>query len=1129
MKRRALASLFVGALAAQLSAAVFSSETPQWSVEFKGGVIGHPALFGAVEKNRGVLITEPNGKITLLSPRGEPQAVMALDRPADTPAVAADLSGKGTLSIIAVDAWGSIYCFNESGQRRWKFSLEEKSGEFRLPVVANLAGEVVPEILISDSRGHLRVLDANGRLRMEIKATNYRVSVPAVGDVTGDGQPEIIFGTEAGEVYCLSNQGELLWTTTLAGSFGRGFPLIADGDNDGSYEVYWPTAFTNPKPGLFALDAATGRQLWKAPSVLQTYRSTVMADFDGDGKRELLFGDKNSSLFCLDANGTQHWTTQLPGRGIFFAPAVADLNGAGAGTSFLVVRGAGNTGKSLYALDATGQVQAELALPGGGGCSPMLCRFQDRAEVSLLVASASGQLQCYGLEQKPGAKILWPGVRNDVGNSGYVKSATAAVRRRTPFAGAPRSKAGKIQIHGGTNPLLLASPPKILDSWPFKADLHEIRTMRPDKSIRVELIRSEQTRTPLSMCDGFLAGAPGRYEVSVRAIDLLTNLVTAQARFTGNLSKDYEADAAGLRNVARNWSFLSKAHTDGVELGEFLIARASALFQRARRTQLPHDFDEFHAYCNYANWLGRGFRERRFAGNLVVHQIPNPWENFNAAEFLRVGWLHTPNRIVVKMLGNEYESVAVAISNLRGQPATLRLACGQFQNGDQRVESKEVLTLHEVINVRPDGTGDLTEDALPRLGEGQILRFDAGETRKVWLTLHSKALAAGSWRGMLKIGELGATEAPQEIPISVEVSSVRLPERFTYRECNWLYLHGIADPVVREATMRDAQEHGMNVFVIPGVSIQVDAQGKLGPASTAEHDQLVRALGSNAFFLVSGPVAVQWPAGTKPGVVLQEKVFADSLRWYGEHMQSLGCAYDRFAIYLQDEPGLMGRDANFDAYVETVQRFKAAAPRVQLYANPAGGARAELLRPLQDLIDVWQPDLHLVREQPEELREIFQRGKQYWHYEAPGDQRELDPLGYYRVKPWVSFQMGMTGGGYWVYSSANFWFAEPGGGSEYGTVYPTEHGPVTTKRWEASRDGIEDYELLTLVRSSAEGAEARLKAEALKLITEAVSFVTRGQEHVTDISRHVRPYTPDYERWMGLRRRLIELQERTAR
>src|SRR5207247_2572313 len=77
------------------------------------------------------------------------------------------------------------------------------------------------------------------------------------------------------------------------------------------------------------------------------------------------------------------------------------------------------------------------------------------------------------------------------------------------------------------------------------------------------------------------------------------------------------------------------------------------------------------------------------------------------------------NAIAVSVLGNAYESTAVALSNLRSRPATYRLVCEPFQSGTNRVAAREVLTLHEVLSVRPDGTGELTEDPLPLLGEGQ--------------------------------------------------------------------------------------------------------------------------------------------------------------------------------------------------------------------------------------------------------------------------------------------------------------------------------------------------------------------------------------------------------------------------
>jgi len=1100
-------------------AGVFSSNGPDWTLDFAGGAVGHPTHFGSVEKTRGVLVTEHDGKITLVGPQGEKRLKITLDLPIETPAVAVDLRSEGKLSIVAVDAWGSIYCFSETGERLWKFPRAEKSGEFRLPVIADLDGDHGLEILISDSRGHLDVLDACGRLRMEIFATKYRVGVPAVGDVNGDGKPEIIFGTEAGDVYCLNNQGEMLWFTTIDACLGRGFPLVADADQDGRYEVYLPTAFNNSHPGLYALDAATGKPLWKAPSVLQSYRSTVLADFDGDGRNEILFGDKNSSLSCLDEHGRQRWTTQLAGRGIFFAPAVGDLQGNGVSTSFAVVRNAGSTGKSLYAIDPAGEVVDSLALPGGGGCSPILCRFIGRSDVSLLVLSGSGQLQCHRLEQDPAAaKVLWPGVRNDLLNTGFIRSTTPAAKVPSLIVGKSRSVTRKGRATGGTNKLPLAS------DW-SDSDLVSVETKLPDGSLRLELLRKAQINS--SPVPGFTASAPGDYEVTVWHHDLQAGAEPRAQRFLYHLDKEYKRDATDVRAAIGELGAIGRRLPRLAGLAEQLAAQVKLAFENSRRTRSAPGFDDLHGRIDYALRLARFLRDHDVEGDLLIRQISDPWENFDAAEFF-AETSGPINTISIEMLDNEFESVAIAVSNLRPDPATLRLDCSAFESGTNQVDAKDVVTLHEVLSVRPDGTGELTEDPLPLLGQGQTIRLEVGETRKVWLTFRSRSLMSDTWCAALKVGDIAAAELPVEVPVMIRVHPVRLPDRFTYRECNWLYLHGIRNDALRAATMRDALDHKMNVFVIPGVSLQVDEQGKLGQSNTAAHDNLVRELGSNIFYLISGPVSIQWPPQFKPEAEQQEKVFADALRWYGEHMRSLGVRYEDFAIYLQDEPGLLGRDAGFEAWVGTVKRFKAAEPRIQLYANPAGGARAELLRPLQDLIDVWAPDLHLVREQPETLAEIFQHGQQYWHYEAPGDQRCLDPLGFYRVKPWVAFQMGMTGGGYWVYSSAKYWFAEPGGGSEYGSVYLADQGPVTTKRWEASRDGIEDFELLWLLRQTAERCTAPKKAEALRLVAEAVRFVTHGQETVTDISRHVRPYTPDYRRWMEYRRQMIQMQMKLA-
>ena len=87
------------------------------------------------------------------------------------------------------------------------------------------------------------------------------------------------------------------------------------------------------------------------------------------------------------------------------------------------------------------------------------------------------------------------------------------------------------------------------------------------------------------------------------------------------------------------------------------------------------------------------------------------------------------------------------------------------------------------------------------------------------------------------------------------------------------------------------------------------------------------------------------------------------------------------------------------------------------------------------------------------------------------------PYSYYRLLPWRAFQRGQTGAGFWIYYyGLNF---EPGavpwddtlrplGFS--GVVYGAKASPVSlscngekivpSRRWEAWREGVEDYQYL---------------------------------------------------------------------
>jgi hypothetical protein len=68
-----------------------------------------------------------------------------------------------------------------------------------------------------------------------------------------------------------------------------------------------------------------------------------------------------------------------------------------------------------------------------------------------------------------------------------------------------------------------------------------------------------------------------------------------------------------------------------------------------------------------------------------------------------------------------------------------------------------------------------------------------------------------------------------------------------------------------------------------------------------------------------------------------------------------------------------------------------------------------------------------------------------------------------------------------------------------------------------------------MVREAARQERGELGREALSLVDEAVRFATKGQEHVSDISRQVRPYTPDFAQWMDYRAKLIDVAARLGK
>jgi glycosyl hydrolase family 123 len=160
---------------------------------------------------------------------------------------------------------------------------------------------------------------------------------------------------------------------------------------------------------------------------------------------------------------------------------------------------------------------------------------------------------------------------------------------------------------------------------------------------------------------------------------------------------------------------------------------------------------------------------------------------------------------------------------------------------------------------------------------------------------------------------------------------------------------------------------------------------------------------------------------------------------------------------------------------------------------------------LQRNCDLWVPQLGRFDQQMDLLRQRIQQGHEVWFYTCLfPNQRYLNrlidyPLLKVRLLHWFNFRYNFSGYLHWGW---NFWSPEPTNDTQpvidnntellppgdAFIVYPDRaHQSVYSSiRFEAMREGIEDYELLSKLRATNAAEADRIAQEAIATFTDYV-------------------------------------------
>jgi len=373
----------------------------------------------------------------------------------------------------------------------------------------------------------------------------------------------------------------------------------------------------------------------------------------------------------------------------------------------------------------------------------------------------------------------------------------------------------------------------------------------------------------------------------------------------------------------------------------------------------------------------------------------------------------------------------------------------------------------------------------------------AKETHGFWIDLNVPPdTPPGEYRATYRVRADG--QSPVDVPVILEVWGFTLPARPAWRTALGSPAERMRRYYERLATEKKAtppddwaavdhqcaemlHEHRINATPPPGslnVEPQPDRTLHAPDEQIATFQQFVDRYHVNAYRVPHPNTYVDDPDDEKQAEVLEAW-----LHGWDDAIERIDRPGVVFYIYLCDEP------ATADDYVY-VQRWGRAihmiGTRLKVLVTEQTWPQDSRFGDLHGCVDIWCPLFSLYR--PTEARRRQKLGEQIWTYTALCQRMRTPwwhidyPLLNYRVPAWTSWRFGITGLLYWG-GMANWRYVddpwtdpqtldrrEKSFGALFNgegvLVYPARavgyEGIAPSIRLKALRDGIEDYDYLTL-------------------------------------------------------------------
>lgn len=1002
--------------------------------------------------------------------------------PITTPPVIADIRNDGSLEVLVLTNNGNIICLNgSSGQLIWNYQLPSPInwGTTSL-VVSDFQNDGVKQIIAADNAGNLFCLKGDGIVKWSKKFKDKFNTAPAIGQLNEKEEKNILIGSDRSPLICFSPNGKELWRVKGEKSSGSS-PLIGDIDHDNIPEILVGTG------KQFTLFNNSGKKLWSHKMRGEIHDAISFGDLDDDNKMEIIVADLLGDVVALNNMGSILWTSNIAKR-VRRSATIADIDG-----DFKPEVLIAGYSSILFIYNNDGSLKEQIPLKGAMNSSPTIVDFKGDGNLSVVCGASSALMAFDWPNNNQNSKIVIPFAEyrcNSLRTGSIIEEdrKIANANLEVDFGGVyVGDNIFSVIVHNPNKKHLKLKLKIIKNGVGNEREISSADTLFSEK-----INYSIYGRTALN------------FEFSAK---LLKNDKTIIQKEHSFYVVPFAKDIADLKDkLAKVRSQIS----DNPNINQYVVDRLLVFSYRLSEIEKKIDVAGTLSMLDLSELKNSVFLLRKDitsfykmsqvsqdAENGFAAFTANPWAPFGGMDEIIENRLQNAEVSIEGFMG-ETESAAINIANFKSKSLTLRIEPLSLISEKDSVEvlAKDVFELHEVLNV-PTQALDYSADALPLLNQAQTMQISNREVRQLWINVNTKALSPGIWKGIIQLRSLKVESKSIDVPVTIKVWKNALPEKQPVRFCNWGYVHSSRLKEYPEEAFRDKVIHGTNVFVATPDFAPVakfDDKGNLiGEIDFSKHDEYVKKHIKDGLILF-----LAYQSGLKvsskpfsPGWVKAHKIW---LKEWLKHLKDMGVTYDQYAFYPVDEPGLHDNVNRLIAFGKVIRDVD---PDAQIYTDPVGAATMEDLKRMNPYVDIWCPNRSgfLLNKGQDKLAYLKSTGKPIWTYECIGNAKHLSPLGYYRSQAWLSWHHGLTGMGFWSYctSSADPWFV-PEGTLDYLLIYQG-NGVVSSKRWEAIRDGIEDYSILNELKNAVNNSKDNSKLEfiekAKKLLKDDVFEIAR--------------------------------------